>query len=103
LQPLEFLGIQAFAGSDAEQGFFALDNWVVGASFDGCQESAGAVTCDFSRDGTTWIIAWAEAGDVSYTTPENSQLVCDPLANCVEAGPGTQITLTQVPVRVYLQ
>ena len=103
LQPLEFLGIQAFAGSDAEQGFFALDNWVVGASFDGCQESAGAVTCDFSRDGTTWIIAWAEAGDVSYTTPENSQLVCDPLANCVEAGPGTQITLTQVPMRVYLQ
>ena len=30
LAPLEFLCIQAFAGSDAEQGFFALDNWVIG-------------------------------------------------------------------------
>ena len=103
LQPLPFLGIQAFAGSDAEQGFFALDNWVVGASFDGCQEAAGAVTCDFTRDGSPFVIAWAAEGDVPYTTPEGSQLVCDPLANCQEAAPNTQITLTQVPVRVYIQ
>jgi len=29
--------------------------------------------------------------------------VCDPLANCQEAAGGSEITLTQVPVRVYLQ
>lgn len=103
LKPLDFLGIQALPGSDAEQGFFALDNWVIGALFDGCTESGGAVTCDFNRDGTNWVIAWAEDGEASYTTPENSQLVCDPLATCQEAAPGTEITLTEIPVRVYLQ
>ncbi len=103
LAPLDFLGIQAFAGSDAEQGFFALDNWVIGASFNGCAENAGAVACDFSRDGTSWVVAWAENGEASYTTPENSQLTCDPLANCEEAGPNTEITLTETPIRVYLQ
>ena len=103
LQPLPFLGIQAFAGSDAEQGFFALDNWVTGASFDGCTENGNAIACDFNRDGTSWVVAWAQEGEATYTTPENSQLVCDPLANCQEAGPNTELTLTEVPVRVYLQ
>ena len=103
LKPLDFLGIQALPGSDAEQGFFALDNWVVGALFDGCTETDGAVICDFNRDGTSWIVAWAEDGEATYTTPDNSQLVCDPLATCQEAAPGTEITLTEVPVRVYLQ
>ena len=103
LKPLDFLGIQAFPGTDAEQGFFALDNWVIGALFDGCTETGVAVTCDFNRDGTNWIVAWAEEGEASYTTPDNSQLVCDPLATCQEAAPGTEITLTEVPIRVYLQ
>ncbi len=103
LRQYDLLGIQAYAGTDAEQGFFAVDNWVTGASFGGCTENAGAVTCDFSRDGTSWIVAWAETGEVPYTTPENSQLVCDPLSACSEAGPGTQITLTEIPVRVYRQ
>ena len=103
LQPLPFLGIQAFAGSDAEQGFFALDNWVTGASFNGCTESGNAIACDFSRDGTAWVIAWAQDGEATYTTPEGSQLTCDPLANCQEAAPNTEITLTEVPIRVYLQ
>ena len=103
LKPLDFLGIQAFPGSDAEQGFFALDNWVTGALFDGCEETADSVICDFNRDGTSWIVAWAKDGEATYTTPENSQLVCDPLATCQEAAPNTEITLTEVPVRVYLQ
>ena len=103
LQPLPFLGIQAFAGSPSEQGFFALDNWVTGANFAGCTEQGNAVTCDFNRDGTTWVVAWAQEGEAPYTTPSNSQLICDPLANCSEAGPNTEITLTEVPIRVYLQ
>ena len=51
----------------------------------------------------TWVVAWAQSGEVAYTTPENSALVCDPLANCQEAAGGSEITLTEVPVRVYLQ
>ena len=103
LGPYELLGIQAYAGSDAEQGFFAVDSWVARATFGGCTETGNAVTCDFSRDGTSWVVAWAQTGEAPYTTPENSQLVCDPLANCTEAAPGTEITLTEIPVRVYLQ
>jgi polysaccharide biosynthesis protein PslG len=103
LQPYDLLGVQAYSGSDGEQGFFAVNDWVTGATFGGCTEADNAVVCDFSRDGTSWIVAWAQAGEVVYTTPDNSQLVCDPLAVCKEAPPASAVTLTEVPVRIYLQ
>jgi hypothetical protein len=103
LAPYDLLGVQAYVGSDGEQGFFALDNWVVGSTFGGCTETGNAVTCDFSRDGVSWVVAWAQTGEAPYAVPENAQLVCDPLANCVEAEQGGTLTLTEVPVRVYLQ
>jgi hypothetical protein len=103
LRPYDLLGVQAYVGSDGEQGFFALDNWVIGALFDGCTESGNAVTCSFNRDGTSWTVAWAETGSAEYTLPEGAQLVCDPLANCTEGKPGATISLTEVPVRIYLQ
>jgi len=98
------LGVQAFPGSDAEQGFFALENWVLGSQFDGCTEAeTGAVTCNFSRDGSSWVVAWAQKGDVATTAPEGTALVCDPLANCQESSGGADVTLTEVPVRFYIQ
>ena len=103
LGPYDLLGVQAYPGSDGEQGFFTIDNWVVGASYDGCAESGNSVVCNFSGEGASWIVAWAQTGEVPYTTPENSQLVCDPLANCQEAAGGSEITLSEVPVRIYLQ
>ncbi len=102
-KPYDLLGIQAYPGSDAEQGFFALENWVFGSDFEGCTETAGTVTCEFTRDGQTSVVAWAQTGEAPYTAPEGAQLVCDPLANCVETTPGAQITLTEVPIRVYTQ
>ncbi len=102
-KPYPLLGIQAYPGSDGEQGFFAIDNWVVGSQFEGCTDTAGAVTCNFTRDGQNSIVAWAETGDAAYTAPAGSQLVCDPLANCQEVLEGASITLTEVPVRIYVQ
>ena len=103
LRQIDLLGIQAFPGTDAEQGFFALENWVIGSSFDGCDEAGGAVTCNFSRDGQKSVVAWAQTGEAPYTAPAGTQLVCDPLANCQESAADAQITLTEVPVRIYLQ
>jgi len=102
--PYDLLGVQAFPGSDAEQGFFAIENWVLGSQFEGCDEAAdGAVTCTFSREGSSWVVAWAQSGDVAYTAPEGTALVCDPLANCTESSGGSEVTLTEIPVRFYLQ
>ncbi len=102
-KPYALLGIQAYPGSDAEQGFFALENWVVGSVFQGCTDDEGAVVCTFDRDGQTSVVAWAEKGQVSYTAPAGAQLVCDPLANCTETTPGAKINLTTVPIRIYQQ
>ena len=103
-KPYELLGIQAYPGSDGEQGFFALDNWVVGSSFEGCEAAAdGSVLCTFVRDGQRSIVAWAETGDVAYTLPEGARLICDPLQNCQEPTPGAPFNLTEVPVRIYFQ
>ena len=102
-QPYPLLGIQAFPGSEAEQGFFALQQWVVDSVFDGCTESGNVVTCNFSRDGATSIVAWAQTGEAEFTAPEGTQLICDPSPNCQEVQPGASITLTEVPVRIYIQ
>ena len=102
-KPYELLGVQAYPGSDAEQGFFAIDRWVIGSSFGGCQETAGAVVCSFDRAGQKSLVVWAESAPAQYTTPDNAVLVCDPLSNCVEATPGSPITLTDVPVNISLQ
>ena len=102
-KPYPLLGIQAYPGSDGEQGFFALENWVIGSVFDGCTEEAGAVTCSFTREGQTSVVAWAQSGEAPYTAPEGAQLVCDPLANCLEVTPGSEIMLTEVPIRVFTQ
>jgi GH35 family endo-1,4-beta-xylanase len=101
--PYDLLGIQAFPGSDAEQGFFSLDTWVIGSEFLGCEEDGAAVVCSFLRDGLMSYVVWAETGTAEFTAPEGSQLVCDPLANCQQVTPGSPITLTGVPVRVYTQ
>lgn len=102
-QAYDLLGIQAFPGSDGEQGFYVLDEWVIGAVFDGCTEAAGAITCNFSKAGTPWIVAWAQTGEVPFTAPAGTQLVCDPLSNCQELREGAEYTLTEIPVRFYLQ
>jgi hypothetical protein len=107
-QPYDLLGIQVFPGSDGEQGFFAIDDWVRGAKLvdDTCTESGNAVICNFTRGGNNWQWAWAESGEAPYTTPEGALLVCDPLANCQDLDPqapgGSPITLTEVPVRIQL-
>jgi hypothetical protein len=102
LAPLEFLGVQTLPGSDGEQGFFALDNWIIGASFGGCTEEGSVVSCEFSKDGQSSVIAWSDTGDSPFTAPEGTQLVCDPLANCQEVAGGDDVTLTGVPLRFYL-
>jgi len=102
LAPLEFLGVQTLPGSDGEQGFFALDNWIIGASFGGCTEEGSVVSCEFSKDGQNSVIAWSDTGDSPFTAPEGTQLVCDPLANCQEVAGGDDVTLTGVPLRFYL-
>ena len=100
-KPYDLLGIQAYPGSDAEQGFFALENWVFGADFGGCAtEDSGAVTCDVHpRRAPPGSWPGRRTGEAPYTAPEGTQLVCDPLANCQEAEAGAQITLTEIPVR----
>ena len=102
-KPYALLGIQAYPGAPAEQGFFALENWVVGSSFEGCTQTGDTVVCNFTRAGQKSVVAWAETGTAVYTAPEGSTLLCDPSAKCSQVAGGTQITLTEIPVRIYLQ
>ena len=104
LRPYDLLGVQAYAGSDGEQGFFSVDTWVVGATFDGCTETDNTVTCDFSRNAGAekWIVAWAQTGEAQYAAPANTTAVCDPLSVCQPVTGGSEITLTEIPVRINL-
>jgi len=102
-KPYNLLGIQAYPGAPAEQGFFAIENWVVGSSFEGCTQTGDTVVCNFTRAGQKSVVAWAETGTAAYTAPEGSTLLCDPSAKCSQVSGGTAVTLTEIPVRIYLQ
>ena len=101
-KPYALLGIQAYPGSPAEQGFFSVESWVVGSSFEGCTESGNVVTCNFTRAGQKSIVAWANTGTASFPTPAGSTLVCDPMQKCEKPSSDVPLTLTEVPVRIYL-
>ena len=73
------------------------------SSFEGCTQTGDAVVCNFTRAGQKSVVAWAETGTAAYTAPEGSTLLCDPAAKCTQVAGGSAVTLTEIPVRIYLQ
>ena len=76
----DLVGIQMNAGSPAATSLATLQDWIVGATFNGCT-NGNAVTCRFVKDGKAQQVVWAEAGSAKFTTKGFSQ-VCKLNGSC---------------------
>ncbi|MCX6432209.1 MAG: glycosyl hydrolase [Actinobacteria bacterium] len=64
---LDLVGIQMNTGSPAAVSLKTLQEWIVGATYDGCVGSA-KVSCTFTKAGVRTKIFWAESGTQRFKT-----------------------------------
>ncbi len=80
---LDLVGIQMNAGSPAAAAVNTLQNWIVGATFNGCK-GAAKVTCSFTKAGVRNQIVWAERGSVSVKVRRGFTQVCALDGSCTQ-------------------
>ena len=93
---LDLVGIQMNAGSPAAKAYATLQDWIVGATFNGCS-GAAKVTCRFSKDGTKFTVVWPEKGAKTFATAKARE-ICSLDGTCT-AVKGKKITVTS-PVKL---
>jgi polysaccharide biosynthesis protein PslG len=77
---LDLVGIQMNTGSPAAVAYKTLQDWIVGATFNGCR-GGNKVKCTFTKAGATSRIVWAERGRAVFPTKGFSQ-VCSLDGTC---------------------
>ena len=82
----DLLGIQMNNGSTAAIALTTLQQWIVGATFDGCRGSA-KIVCTFTRGGVTTRVVWSETGRASFRVPARFTQICRLDGRCVDRGP----------------
>lgn len=97
-QPYPLLGIQTVGGSDGAAGVQAVTDWVVGATWEGCEVADRVVTCTLTRDGATQYAVYAARGTAPATVPDGVVEACDALGECRAAEPGEPLTLNESPL-----
>ena len=64
---LDLVGIQMNTGSPAAVALTTLQDWIVGATYNGCT-GAVKVTCTFTKGGKKSTIVWTERGAAPFKT-----------------------------------
>jgi hypothetical protein len=97
-QPYPLLGMQLTNDSGAVEGLRIINQWLVGSTFNGCNDDGVVVNCFVEKNGVPSIIAWAVNNAGIYTAPEGYSQVCSTANTCTAiAGP---IALKETPVRI---
>lgn len=55
-------GIQMYTGTPGAVAFKTLQEWIVGATYNGCTAKAGNVTCNFTKGGKPFVILYTDSG-----------------------------------------
>jgi hypothetical protein len=76
--PEPLLGVQMTPGSAAARSVETLQDWIVGARYQGCRKgTASRVTCNFLKDGQRTQIVWSESTRRVFTAPRFARQVCN--------------------------
>jgi polysaccharide biosynthesis protein PslG len=63
----DLVGIQMYAGTPAAKAYATLQDWIVGATFNGCTpDTRTDVTCRFSKAGSVFKVVWPERGRSAF-------------------------------------
>ncbi len=78
----DLVGIQMNTGRPAATAYRTLQDWIVGATFNGCSPATRSdVTCRFAKDGKVFRIVYPERGRAAFPTKGFSQ-VCSLDGTC---------------------
>jgi hypothetical protein len=78
----DLVGIQMNTGSPAAKAYATLQDWIVGATYNGCSPATRTdVTCRFAKNGVNFKIVYPELGRAAFKTKGFSQ-VCSLDGTC---------------------
>jgi len=90
-------GIQMFADTPGATAYATLEDWIVGARFGGCNTTAKAKTCNFTKSGKAFQIVYSQT-EKPQTFAAKGTEVCDLLTGCKPLA-GKKVTTTS-PVKI---
>jgi polysaccharide biosynthesis protein PslG len=76
--PEPLLGVQMTPGSAAARSVQTLEDWIVGARYQGCRKTtASRIICNFRKGGQRQQIVWSESTRRVFTAPRAARQVCN--------------------------
>ena len=97
-QPYPLLGMQLTNDSGAAAGLRVVDQWTLGADWQGCEETGTVVACHLIKKGVPAIIAWSTGDDVGWTPPEGFVQACTTAKECLPIN--GSVLLSATPQRI---
>jgi hypothetical protein len=96
-EPYPLLGMQLTNDSGAVKGLRVIDQWVVGATWQGCVDDGSVVSCSVDKKGVPSVLAWAKVDAGTFVPPANLTQACSTANTCTPVtGP---VELTETPTR----
>jgi len=76
-------GIQMFTNTPGAKAYAALEDWIVGARFNGCSTKAKSTTCKFVKDGEAFQIVYSTTEKPqTFVVPKGATQMCNLLVGC---------------------
>jgi hypothetical protein len=92
-------GIQMFTGTPGAEAFKTLEDWIVGATYNGCAAKGGNVTCNFAKGGKPFVVLYTDSGAAKKFAVKGSYSQVCSLDGTCKAMTGKSI-VTNGPVRL---
>ena len=92
-------GIQMFTGTPGAVAFKTLQEWIVGATYNGCTAKAGNVTCNFTKGGKPFVVLYTDSGAAKKFVVKGSYSQACSLDGTCKPQSGNSI-VTNGPVRL---
>ena len=89
---LDLVGIQMNATSPAALAYKTLQDWIVGATYNGCK-GATKVTCTFTKSGVKTQVIWGERGSAVFKVKPAFKQICTLAGKCTAVS-GKRIRIT---------
>ena len=91
-------GIQMFDNTPGSKAYASLEDWIVGATFNGCSNAKTGTTCNFTKGGKPFQIVYSNTEKPQSFAVKGASQMCTLLEGC-KAVTGNKVT-TAAPVKI---
>jgi hypothetical protein len=91
-------GIQMFDNTPGSKAFATLEEWIVGATFNGCNSKKIASTCNFTKGGKPFRIVYSNTEKPQSFAVKGASQMCTLLQGCTPTS--GKVIKTAAPVKI---